>query len=628
MATIKLNGTNSGFVQLVANTAAQNNTLTLPNVNDTLANITSPTFYSTNSGVAMVIDANGNMGIGTSIPAYLLDVNGSARIGGSTSNSNQNFYINAGIQSQTTANWNFSNVNFIRNSSNTQNPRFIGMLLDGDSINSTTIGAYNAIWGSYNANPTTGSTSASLQGAMVYGAYYGHRWVLNGTEAMRITSSGQVGINTTNPSTILQVVTSTQGVDGITIIGPNTSNQNGIMTIRPNNGQGNNNGITQAGDSGIIYSSNAGIGTGNLVIAPWFSGTSGIRMNGSGNVGIATTNATAALHVFGNATGTGQASPGAIISRFMDGLGRNSVTINGGIDGNTPATNATLNIGGGAALTWSLSTTHGVNLATTFAGSGSTGLVVQGYVGINDTSPGANLTVGNGTGSTSLFVYGNVTGSKNSYVRLTDTSGTSIGLAVVVGGVTTVNIEGGSGISYLNGGGSVGIGTNSSAARLTVRGDTGDNATIDIKNNTTNIWKLWNDNGASALNFQYNGTTTVKFNSSGTANATQYTTVQTTGGSTMYVNQQQTTSVSTSATTILATPNYATLALVHGSDGTNRFSDLVLMSVGTGTLNVISSLNAGGSPAARTYTQASSTFKLAMASGTYTVQVSAICMNS
>ena len=74
MATIKLNGTNSGFVQLVANTAAQNNTLTLPNVNDTLANITSPTFYSTNAGVAMVIDANGNMGIGTPTPSSTLNV--------------------------------------------------------------------------------------------------------------------------------------------------------------------------------------------------------------------------------------------------------------------------------------------------------------------------------------------------------------------------------------------------------------------------------------------------------------------------------------------------------------------------------------------------------------------------
>jgi hypothetical protein len=66
--------------------------------------------------------------------------------------------------------------------------------------------------------------------------------------------------------------------------------------------------------------------------------------------------------------------------------------------------------------------------------------------------------------------------------------------------------------------------------------------------------------------------------------------------------------------------------LVYGSDGTNRFADVVLMSVGTGTINVISSLNSSGSPAARTYSQASSTFKLAMASGTYTVQVTCLAM--
>ena len=79
---------------------------------------------------------------------------------------------------------------------------------------------------------------------------------------------------------------------------------------------------------------------------------------------------------------------------------------------------------------------------------------------------------------------------------------------------------------------------------------------------------------------------------SGTANATQYQTISTKGGSTLFVNQQQTTSVSTSATTILNGPQYLNFCLVYGTDGTNRFADVVLMSVGTGTVNVMSSLGA------------------------------------
>ena len=97
MAIVKLLGDSSGYVQLVANTAAQNNTLTLPNVNDTLANVTSPTFlsnialagtgtaptlglftpntnqlgFATNSTQQMVIDAGGNVGIGTNLVSVL-----------------------------------------------------------------------------------------------------------------------------------------------------------------------------------------------------------------------------------------------------------------------------------------------------------------------------------------------------------------------------------------------------------------------------------------------------------------------------------------------------------------------------------------------------------------------------
>jgi hypothetical protein len=106
MSTLKLLGDSSGYVQLVANTAAQNNTLTLPNVNDTLANITSPTFlsnialagtgtapsiglftpsantlaFATNTTQVLTINSTGNVGIGSSTPQQTLDVQGNVNV--------------------------------------------------------------------------------------------------------------------------------------------------------------------------------------------------------------------------------------------------------------------------------------------------------------------------------------------------------------------------------------------------------------------------------------------------------------------------------------------------------------------------------------------------------------------
>ena len=280
----------------------------------------------------MRIDANGNMGIGTPSPTARLSLNVS------------------GAGSVTALNLTNDNGGFAAGT--------------GPAINFS-VATAATLYGKIevlNQTATIGSNSYmafSTRGGDVL------------AERMRINSSGQVGINTTNPGGILQVNTSTQGVDGIIIIGPNTSNQNGNMTIRPNNGQGNNNGITQAGDSGIIYSSNAGIGTGNLVIAPWFSGVSGIRMNGSGNVGIATTNATAALHVYSS-------SSTANLTQWNGGTSdANFITI--AKSGTTGATLGTPQF----SLGMDYSTTYVDLNAIKFARDGGAGGNMQFFTGVN-----------------------------------------------------------------------------------------------------------------------------------------------------------------------------------------------------------------------------------------------------
>jgi hypothetical protein len=145
----------------------------------------------------------GSIGIGTVAPGYLLDVSAAARIGGSTPNANQISYVNGTLFNQSTANWNYGQIGIYRNSSNSNPNKFVELLFDGDSQGNTTVGGTNAIWAFSNATPTTGSTTSGLQAGLIYGAYYGHRWNVNGSEYMRIDSTGalQVGGTTVTNTT-------------------------------------------------------------------------------------------------------------------------------------------------------------------------------------------------------------------------------------------------------------------------------------------------------------------------------------------------------------------------------------------------------------------------------------------
>jgi hypothetical protein len=79
------------------------------------------------------------------------------------------------------------------------------------------------------------------------------------------------------------------------------------------------NNITQNGDAGIIYGSLVGGVNFGFVIAPWANATSGLRIDGNGNVGIGTASPSSPLTVSTTAT---------IMSLFKhNGTGNSSITV-------------------------------------------------------------------------------------------------------------------------------------------------------------------------------------------------------------------------------------------------------------------------------------------------------------
>ena len=277
------------------------------------------TVESNNNANMFFIDGgNDKIGIGTSSPSDLLTISGDGKyiashdgtnyafMLGADSSGDGNFilhdssgnvkvklYAEAGADNYINNGGNFgindSTPSKGRLQINQQSNTVAGIQLTNSSQSSGTFGSYpisiffgdeqvgssarhqasiNAVREAWNNSPAalTFKTSATVNGA---------------TEKMRITSAGNVGIGTTSPSTTLQVHGGDNGTDTDVF---RVSSQNGAFNVRCSD-------LSVANPTWTLRTFSG------EPIAFAIATTEAMRINGSGNLGIGTTNPTTKLQV-------------------------------------------------------------------------------------------------------------------------------------------------------------------------------------------------------------------------------------------------------------------------------------------------------------------------------------------
>ena len=206
-----------------------------------------------------------------------------------------NLTVNGATSFSASPNWNFPGLLLRRTASNIATAKQISFLLDGDTESDTTLTNYLNIWGTYSGPPTTSSTSTGLSASMNLGAPNAFIAHTNGSERLRITSTGLVGTGTSSPQQALHV---------------SQSGGNNFAGIRSQNSN------TGTGTAGIEFSSDvtyakAAIslvrgdanGVGSLVFynasstgaANWSTSDERLRIDSSGRLLVGTSTARANL---------------------------------------------------------------------------------------------------------------------------------------------------------------------------------------------------------------------------------------------------------------------------------------------------------------------------------------------
>jgi hypothetical protein len=462
--------------------------------------------------------------------------------------------------------------------------------------------------GSTNSLMSAGNSNTGLNGTL-FGVDTAGNGIINQTQAfatifstsnaerMRIDASGNVGIGTSSPEATVHIQKASAGARGATLVIDN----NATSTV------GNESQITFLTDEGAsvagianarikAISTNAGDGRADLTFTTWSGSAEGerLRIDASGNLGL----------------------------------------------GVVPTTN---NISKSISL---------VNGGSIFGyGSGT-------YITANSNYNGAWNTVATGADSR-MLLDGNVVfsrstsatagsaGTVSESMRI-DSSG-NVGIGVVPSAwVGTTGLQLSTGCSLNGSSVNAALGANSYYDGVNYKYITSNPSTnyySNYANNGSHVWQIAPSGTAGdtitythAMTLDASGNLLVGGTAAGNGGTVAVTGAVSISNSTannqasMSKESMQQTSGVTTATTIftsiiqgMSSAAAAQLIIYGNNNAASGFMDVVVTK-GSGTPVVVSSTTVEGSPAARTYTMSGSALQLAMASGTYSVNVKCTTM--